>query len=216
VRRGARIALTAVAVLLAGLVAYEGYALFRAKQRTPEVLARAAEGELSYDDLPARRREMLLKVDDPGFFQHRGVDFSTPGQGMTTITQGLAKRFYFDKFEPGFAKIEQSVIARFVLDPAMSKEAQLAAFLNHAYLGTLEEGPVIGYAEAARTYYGRELAELSDRQFLSLVAMGMAPDALDPRRHPEANAERVHRIERMLAGECAPQGLNDYTYESCA
>jgi membrane peptidoglycan carboxypeptidase len=75
---------------------------------------------------------------------------------------------------------------------------------------------VIGYSDAARTYYGRELAQLSDREFLSLVAMTMAPNALDPVRHKSANNDRVRRIEAMLAGKCAPTGLRDVSYEACA
>jgi len=159
---------------------------------------------------------MLLRVEDPGFFRHRGIDFSTPGQGMTTITQSLVKRFYFDDFQPGFAKLEQSLIARFVLDPAMPKEAQLTAFLNHTPFGTVRGRRVTGFAEAARAFYRRELAALGDREFLSLVAMVMAPARLDPLRHPAANAERVGRIERLLAGQCAPQGLRDVGYQGCA
>ena len=214
--RRSRIALLAVLVPLAALIAYEGFALVRAKQRTPAVLAAAAQGELRYDDLPPSRREMLLRVEDPGFFGHRGIDLSTPGAGMTTITQSLVKHFYFDDFQPGFAKLEQSLIARFVLDPAMPKEAQLTAFLNSTPFGTARGRRVTGFAEAARVYYGRELAALGDREFLSLVAMLMAPARLDPLRHPAANAERVRRIERLLAGRCAPRGLRDVAYEGCA
>lgn len=214
--RKARIAALAVAIPLAGLIAYESYALVRAQQRTPAVLAAAARGELGYRDLPARRREMLLRVEDPGFFNHRGIDFSTPGAGMTTITQSLVKHFYFDDFQPGFAKLEQSLIARFVLDPAMPKEAQLTAFLNSTPFGTARGRRVTGFAQAARAFYGRELGALSDREFLSLVATVMAPAGLDPLRHPAANAERVRRIERLLAGQCAPRGLRDVAYEGCA
>lgn len=215
-RRKVRIALIGLAVPLAALIFYEGYALVRAKQRTPAVLAAAAQGELRYGDLPARRREMLLRVEDPGFLRHRGIDFSTPGAGMTTITQSLVKHFYFDDFQPGFAKLEQSLIAPFVLDPAMPKRAQLTAFLNSTPFGTVRGRRVTGFAAAARAFYGRELAALSDREFLSLVAMMMAPARLDPLRHPAANAERVRRIERLLAGRCAPQGLRDVAYEGCA
>ena len=205
----------AVGVLLAILIAYESFALWRAKQRTPQVLAEAAKGELDLEDLPPRRIAMLIKIEDPGFYGHRGVDFSTPGAGMTSITQSLVKRFYFDNFQPGFAKLEQSLIARFVLDPAMSKRAQLEAYLNFSHFGWRSGRPVLGLSAAARTYYGREAASLSDRQFLSLVAMLMAPKEYDPVRRPKANAERVRRIEAMLAGKCKPEGLRDVAYKTC-
>jgi membrane peptidoglycan carboxypeptidase len=204
------------ALLFVSFIAYESYAVWRAKQRTPAVLDAISEGELKLSDVEPRRIAMLLKVEDPNFHGHKGVDFSTPGAGMTSITQGLVKRFYFDRFRPGFAKVEQSLIARFVLDPAMSKDRQLQAYLNFTYFGSMKGRPVIGYADAARTYYGTELEHLGDREFLSLVAMTMAPNRLDPARHQAANAERVRRIEAMLAGKCKPAGLRDVAYKACA
>ena len=197
------------------LLIFEAYAVWRATQRTPAVLVEAAKGELRIADVPKRRIDMLLKVEDPSFYSHHGVDFSTPGASMTTITQGLVKRFYFTHFHKGFPKIEQSLIARFVLDPAMPKNDQLQAYLNFTYFGRSAGHPVIGYANAARAYYGRQFAQLNDREFLSLVAMTIAPSELDPVRHKAANDERVRRIEAMLAGKCRPEGLRDVTYESC-
>ena len=74
--------------LLLGLplcvLAYEGIAVLRARASTAEVLQRVAAREVALGSIPVRRLAMLLKVEDPGFFRHRGIDFSTPGQGMTT------------------------------------------------------------------------------------------------------------------------------------
>ena len=198
------------------LVSYETYAVWRARAHTPEVLAAVRERPLRLETIPLHRVVMLLRVEDPGFFAHRGIDFSTPGAGMTTITQALVKRFYFNRFQPGFAKLEQSLIARFVLDPAMSKREQLEVYFNYASFGRFGGREIIGFAAAARTFYRRPLAALTDREFLSLVAMLMAPNALDPIRHPAENTERVRRIEAMLAGRCAANGLRDVTYENCA
>jgi len=97
----------------------------------------------------------------------------------------------------------------------MSKEAQLEAYLNHSHFGWRSGRPVVGLAAAARTYYSLDASQLSDRQFLSLVAMLVAPRELDPLRQPAANAERVRRIEAMLAGKCAPRGLSDVRLASC-
>lgn len=206
----------ALLAMLGLLLIWESCALWRAKQRTAEVLREANAGELRLADLDPRRKAMLLKVEDPGFYAHKGVDYSTAGQGATTLTQGLVKRFYFDGgFKPGFAKIEQSLIARFVFDPALSKDKQLQAYLNHAYLGRAAGGAVIGYAAGARAYFNREFRELTDEQFLSLLAMTIAPNELDPVQHAAANRERVRRIQRLLQGSCAPSGLGDVRYDAC-
>ena len=42
-------------------------------------------GALGADNLAS-----LLAVEDPGFADHSGVDFITPGAGVTTITQSAA------------------------------------------------------------------------------------------------------------------------------
>jgi membrane carboxypeptidase/penicillin-binding protein len=210
-----RLFLKLLGLALGAFLIFEAYAVWRATQRTSAVLVEAAKGELRIADVPKRRIDMLLKVEDPSFYSHHGVDFSTPGASMTTITQGLVKRFYFRHFHKGFPKIEQSLIARFVLDPAMPKNDQLQAYLNFTYFGRNDSHPVIGYANAARTYFGRQFAQLNDREFLSLVAMTIAPNELDPIRHKAANDERVRRIEAMLAGKCHPDGLRDVTYEAC-
>jgi membrane carboxypeptidase/penicillin-binding protein len=208
--------LIAIAVLLLAVIAFEGFALWRAQQRTPEVLSEASKGPLPLSALSAQQIQELLAVEDPGFYRHQGVDFSTPGAGMTTITQSLVKHFYFDHFHKGFPKIEQSLIARFVLDPAMSKPDQLHSFINHAYFGTYRGKNVEGFAAAATIYFGQDFDQLTNDQFLTLVAMLMAPDRLDPDRHSAANRERVARIKRMLSGECRPAGLRDVSYKACA
>ncbi len=206
----------ALAAALLALIAYEAWAVARAKARTPQALAGVAARPVRLKDLPPSRLAALLKVEDPGFYRHHGVDFETPGQGLTTITQSLVKHLYFERFHPGFAKIEQSLIARFVLDPAMSKPDQLEAYINYSRLGMADGREIVGFGEAARVYYGKDLGALTDREFLSLVAMNMAPATLDPRRHAAANAERVDRIERLLAGACRPRSLFDVAYPDCA
>ncbi|HEU4464394.1 MAG TPA: transglycosylase domain-containing protein [Gemmatimonadota bacterium] len=187
--------------------------------RTPGIVHRAEEEvvePLDADDLPAGRIEDLLAVEDPGFFDHRGIDVSTPGAGWTTITQGLAKDLYFDAFRPGpLAKLEQS-LAALVLDARIPKERQLALFLGGAYLGESDEGAVNGFGPAARAWLGKDVRELDRREFLSLVAMAIGPNEYGISSRPAQNAERVARIERLLAGRCRPSGWRDVTYERCA
>ncbi len=137
VKRILRGALVALVVAIGILTAYEAYAVWRAESRTDEILAAALSKpqKISVAQLSAEQMDILLKVEDPAFFEHSGVDVSSPGQGMTTITQGLVKFLYFDPFRPGFAKIEQSLIAWLVLNRHLTKDQQLALFLNQAYFG---------------------------------------------------------------------------------
>jgi membrane peptidoglycan carboxypeptidase len=168
--------------------------------------------QLSLSDLSPERRAMLLAIEDPTFTLHHGVDLVTPGAGMTTLTQGLVKLLYFPEgFQPGIAKIRQTLIAQYALDAMVSKDDQLLLFLNICYLGHEHGQAIHGYANAARIYFGKEFSAITDGEFLSLVAMHIGPNALKP--GTSANAERVQRIQRYLSGQYQPAGLLDVEYK---
>jgi len=173
------------------------------------------EMELSARRLPRETLDILLAVEDPRFFSHSGVDLRTPGAGLTTITQALAKGLYFERFSPGLAKIKQSLLA-LVLDRRCDKWTQLDLFINSVYLGTDGAGrPVEGLAAGARTYFAKDFDQLARSELLALVAMIVGPERFNIERNPAANALRVRRIERLLAGECRPRGIRDVFYEDC-
>ena len=130
--------------------------------------------------------------------------------------QVIGKRIFFEHFTPGFPKGELIALTRFALYPNVDKQRTLKAFLATAYFGHRNGRAVIGIGPAARAWFGRPLAALDDRQFLSLIAMGPAPNALNPERHAAANADRVARIERLIANQCRPTGLMDVLLDGCA
>lgn len=213
IRRGA----VAVLVVLLVYVIYLGGRIMVERRtvsaRVDAIIAAADPADVSLS--PARTAQ-LLKVQDPTFLTNKGIDFSTPGAGMTTLSQSLGKRIFFDHFKPGLPKGELIALTRFALYPKVDKQRTLHAFLATAYFGRRNGRPVIGIGPAARAWFGRPLAALSDRQFLSLIAMILAPTTLDPERHASANAERVARVERLLAEKCRPTGLRDVLLDGCA
>jgi hypothetical protein len=181
--------------------------------RVDAIIAAADPADVT---LSPARAAMLLRVQDPTFLTNKGVDFSTPGAGMTTLSQSLGKRIFFDRFKPGLAKGELIALTRFALYPTVDKRRTLKAFLATAYFGRRDGRAVIGFGPAARAWFGRSLASLDDREFLSLVAMLVAPAALDPVSHAAAKAERVVRIKGLLARRCRPAGLRDVMLAGCA
>ena len=65
--------------------------------------------------LGSQRLRLLLRVQDPAFYKHNGVDLKTKGAGLTTVTQSLAKRLAFESFKPGLNKIKQTTYAMSLL-----------------------------------------------------------------------------------------------------
>jgi membrane peptidoglycan carboxypeptidase len=174
--------------------------------------------KLKIEDLPKAYQEALLVVEDPNFYQHNGIDLSTPGAGYTTITQGLVKIYFFpDGFSPGFLKhrkLKQSLIA-LAFNKRVDKNTQLDIFINQVYLGHINSKEVIGFQAGAKVYFEKEFKDLSFDEYLSLVAMIIAPNEFNINKQKGKNQERVEKIKRLLKGDCKPTGLTDVYYENC-
>lgn len=201
----------AAVIGLVAVAAYFSWIVYSARQYTLDVVlpgTRSASYALAVSDLTPRQLDILLKVEDPQFFHHGGFDFSTPGAGITTITQALAKQIYFDKFKPGIAKLKQTAIAAYALDPLMPKQEQLRLFINTAYLGR----NVRGFEQAANAFFHKPFQQLNEDQYIAIVAMLIAPAVFDVQKFPAHNAERVRRIKLLVSGEYKPRGLFDLYY----
>lgn len=205
-----------VCALLVASAIWPVAVVVRARQASGDLIADARRRVplvLTVDRLSAWQQQALLRVEDPSFYQHHGIDLHTPGQGLTTITQSLVKWIYFERFVPGvFNKLRQSLIARYVLDGALSKSAQIDLYVNMVYLGQSNGRAVRGFAEAARAYYGKPFEQLDETEYLSIIAMINSPEGFHVQRRAAANTERVRRIRKLLSGEYQPNGLRDMYY----
>lgn len=167
------------------------------------------------DALGPGRAEAVLKVQDPGYRDHGGVDFTTPGAGLTTLTQSLAKRLAFEHFKPGIGKIRQTGYA-LGLEQELDKTQIYALWLDTLEMGNGPDGWMTGFFLASQSIYRKQPADLSDAEFQALVAVLIAPGRYDLRAPSEDLRERVRRIDRLVAGECAPADHGDVWLDGCA
>lgn len=212
-------------IIFVGISASYLYSIQKARKYTHEIISldiakaqwRHPNGiikrfEIFSHDLSKRQTEILIKVQDPGFYGHNGMDLSTPGAGLTTITQAIVKEFYFDSFKPGIAKIKQSLIARFVVNELISKDDQLTLFINTMYFGNVDGKPIVDLGSAANAYYHQPVNKLTEDQYISLIAMIVMPTTFHIIEHPDWNLDRTNRIKALIAGEYKPKGLMDQFY----
>ena len=108
------------------------------------------------------------------------------------------------------------MIARFVIDRNFTKEEQLTIFYNYAYLGHRNGQEIRGLANAARAYFNTEFSNLSEDQYLSLVAMLVAPNSFNVDKNPKENSEQVARIRDLLNNSYKPTELTDVFYDKNA
>ena len=182
--------------------------------------------------LSNRQAVILLRVEDPSFYEHPGLSIGQ-GQGVATISSAVARDLYLGRGRldgmPGmlqavyrgvFACCKRIDLGRdvmaLVLDARMSKPEQLARYAATVYMGTHQGRQLTGLAQAARSYLGKPVEAATDEEFIRLVAMIKAPNHYHPLRNPAALAERATRIQALLLGRCKPDGWFDTDFEGCA
>ena len=216
--RIARLSAATIALILAALVAYELIRVLSARRNVETIVATYLASPaitLRFEDMSSWQIETLLKIQDPGFYEHDGVDGRTLGSGQTTITQSLVKRFFFKKFKPGFAKIEQTLIAKYAVDPAIDKASQITAFINITPMGKCGGASITGFTPAALCYYQQPITDLSRDDYIGLVAILIGPTTYNPVARPDAHRKRVNRLKKYLNGDCLPINAHDVYYTAC-
>jgi monofunctional glycosyltransferase len=150
--------------------------------------------------ISANLKNAVLIVEDAAFFQHEGLDYGEIreaikinaekmefARGASTITQQLAKNMFLSPSRNPFRKLKE-ILLTFSLERHLSKRR-----IFEIYLNVIEWGDgVYGAEAAARSYYGKSCAELSDTEAAALAAV-----IINPRRYSPVNPGR--RIRNRIA-----------------
>ncbi len=144
----------------------------------------------------------VLAIEDERFYSHLGIDFFAVAraivanlekgrivQGASTITQQLAKNLFLESKRTYGRKIIEAVSA-ILIETAFTKDEILEFYLNEVFLGQEGNVAVHGFGEASRTFYQKDVADLSLAQAATLAGLVKAPTSYSPRRHPAAAKKR--------------------------
>lgn len=148
-----------------------------------------------------------LAAEDADFYKHRGVDpealgramyktlTSDEAQGGSTITQQLIKNTYLSSDRTVSRKLKEMTYA-IVLEQKFSKDQILERYLNEAYYGQQS----YGVADAARTYFGKELGQLTLGEATMLAGLPQSPTRYSPLgSNPQLATERQkYVLDRMV------------------
>jgi penicillin-binding protein 1A len=116
-------------------------------------------------------------------------------QGGSTITQQMVKTLLLSPEQTYRRKLREMILARDI-EQRFTKEEILYLYLNQIYFGHGAHG--IG--EAARTYFGKKVGELSVSEAALLAGLPKAPSRYSPHANPDqAEKRRRYVLERMLA-----------------
>lgn len=158
--------------------------------------------------------EAYLAVADPALLAESGPDLGRQSAKATAIPRQLARRFAFKEYHPIIGQVRLTAYAMALKDK-LSKEELLALALDLAPIGDKDGRWITGVHTASEAFFEQPVAALEDRDFLSLVAVMIAPGELKLTAPDAALERRVLRIERLLRGECTPAGHADVWLEGC-
>lgn len=173
---------------------------------------RAAE-QKPLSAIPLHAQQAVIAIEDSRFYEHHGVDVEgilralfvnlralRISQGGSTITQQLAKNLLFTPERTISRKLKE-IVAAIVLERRLSKSEILEQYLNEVYLG--QEGAVAlhGFPQAANSFFGKRVEDLSIAESATIAGIIQAPSLFSPRRHPERAIKRRNLVlQRMQQG----------------
>ena len=164
------------------------------------------------EKIPEDLQDAFISIEDERFMDHRGYDLprtikatltwignkltgkSGASLGGSTITQQLIKNVTGENDQTPIRKIKE--ISRAVsIEKQMEKEQILELYLNCIYLSH----GCNGVQTASKTYFNKDVSELSLAECASIAGITQNPAAYDPVNNPENNKKRQEIVlSKML------------------
>jgi len=172
------------------------YEIYRSQNRTPVTLSQ----------LPVYVTQTTVAIEDKDFYRHSGIAFvsgilravrdtviNRTLQGGSTITQQLVKSALLTPERTIERKAKEIILAIWA-EKIYSKNQILEMYLNQVPYG----GSSYGIEEAAKTYFGKNAAQLTLSEAAMLAGLPQAPSLYSPYYNPDGAKERRNDvIERM-------------------
>ena len=143
------------------------------------------------------RDPLYYPVSYPGILRAAFVDIlhMAPVQGASTITEQVARNFYLSP-KKTIARKAAEILLAYKLADRLNRGQILDLYLNKIYLG---QG-AYGVEAAARTYYGKNVSQLSLAQEATLAGLPAAPSYFNPVKNPQlARKRRDYVLHQMYA-----------------
>ena len=165
-----------------------------------------------FADLPDRLVKAVVSAEDKRFFQHSGFDplrvlkaayvdlkEQRRAQGASTLSMQLARGFWLTPEKTLQRKVAEVMITLH-LEQKLSKEQIFEYYSNQVDLGRRGSFAIRGFGEAAQTYFGKDIRDLSLAEAATLAGLIQRPSFTNPVRWPE-RAKTRRNVVLMLMRE---------------
>jgi len=177
--------------------------------------------------IPEHMQQAVLSIEDRSFYSHPGVNplrltavgvksllgIENTG-GTSTITQQLSRMFFLaDEFNAELQSGERGKslesylrkgregLMSLVLERKASKKEILELYLNDVYLGQRGSFAIHGVAEAARIFFGKDVANISISEAAVIAGVIQSPAGRSPFANPKRSTERRNVVLKAMADE---------------
>jgi penicillin-binding protein 1B len=167
---------------------------------------RAKRRLVKYDDIPKVMVDAVTSIEDRRFFYHSGVnywrlmaaawaDLRAGGnrQGGSTITMQAARLFFLSPEKKVKRKIIEMLIS-IELEQRFSKKQIFELYANQVPMGQRGSFTITGFGEAAQSYFGKDLKDVTLPEAALLAGLIQSPSRLAPYRHAERATERRNMV----------------------
>jgi penicillin-binding protein 1B len=161
---------------------------------------------VKYSGIPKVIVDATLAIEDRRFFEHSGVNFVRMAealwidvlrqrheQGGSTITMQLSRGFFLTPEKTVRRKLTEMLIAE-ELEQKFTKQQIFEFYGNWVNLGQRGSFAISGFGEACRTYFNKDLKDITLPEAALLAGIIQGPSRLSPYRHPERALERRNLV----------------------
>lgn len=154
----------------------------------------------SIQEIPDDVKKIFIKAEDKRFYFHFGADYLALGKaffqnlkakktvrGASTITMQLVKIISGEEGSRNLAQKFSDIFNAHRLEARLSKNQILEFYLNSVPFGM----NAAGITSAARSFYGKDLTELSEDEIKCLSVIPRRPSAFNPIKNPENCAKEA-------------------------
>ncbi len=165
----------------------------------------------SFKNTPKMLVSAILSAEDERFYEHGGIDYigvvralglniisGRKQSGASTITMQLARNFFLTS-QKTYSRKFNEVLLSYKMEKSLTKVQILELYINQIYLGQRS----YGFGEAALSYFGKPLNQLSIAQYAVLAGLPKAPSAYNP----VVNKSRSHDREMYVLGRMKANGI---------
>ncbi len=167
---------------------------------------RAKQRVVTYDEIPKVLVDAVTSIEDRRFFEHNGINYyrfvesawanlrsGHYSQGGSTITMQVSRMFFLTPDKAIKRKLTEMLIAM-ELEQRFSKQQIFALYANEVPMGQRGSFAIRGLAEASRSYFNKDLKELTLPEAALLAGLIQRPSSLSPYRHPERALDRRNLV----------------------